>query len=230
MHGTRVAAALVVLAAAGTATAAAYRIDPEGTVLAIVTHKTGIAASLAHDHLVVAGEYDATLELDPDDLTATRFEATVPVAALVVDRHDLHERWYPRLHDLGIQDAPFPDVSDKDRAKIRKSMLSERQLDAEAHPEIHAAVLRIARRSERDDPAAMPFVVTLALEVRGVRVERDVDASCRVEGGRVEVEARGSFRFTEFGIEPFSALLGAIRNADAFDVYVHLAAAEVSGR
>ncbi len=230
MHGSRIAAALVALAAVGTATAATYRVDPEGTVLAIVTHKAGIAAGLAHEHLVAAGAYDAALELDPANLEAARFEVTIPVADLVVDRHDLHERWYPRLHELGIRSEPFPEVSDKDRAKIRKSMLSDGQLDAGAHPEIRASVLRIARRPAGDDPAGMPFVVRLALEVRGVRVERDVDASCRVEGGRVEVEARGSFRFTEFGIQPYSALLGAIRNADPFDVYVHLAAAEVSER
>ena len=57
-------------------------------------------------------------------------------------------------------------------------------------------------------------------------VERDVAADIAFDGdGALTIEAVGDFAFTEFGIKPFSAALGAVRNKDAFRVYVNVTAA-----
>jgi hypothetical protein len=71
---------------------------------------------------------------------------------------------------------------------------------------------------------AFPWSVTVALTVRGVRSEAPVRARMDVEGDQVRVEAYGAFRFTDFGIEPYRAFLGAVRNRDTFHLYLRLVA------
>jgi hypothetical protein len=40
----------------------------------------------------------------------------------------------------------------------------------------------------------------------------------------LHAEALGELRFTEFGIEPYTAALGAVKNADQFHLWVDLVA------
>ena len=54
------------------------------------------------------------------------------------------------------------------------------------------------------------------------------DVGFRLDFGdddQIRTELTASFAFSEFDIEPYSAMLGAIRVADRFDVFVVLVAA-----
>jgi len=206
--------------------AAELRVRPEESVLAVVTHKAGFASGLAHNHLVVASGYAVEFALDPGSPAATRFELRARAEDLVVDDPKMQEEWFPRIRELGILDEPFGDVSENDRAKIRDSMLGRKQLDAEAFPELSASLISVRELTPAPVENAFPHRVTVALEVHGRRVEREMAARYAREGGNVSVEAFGLFRFSDLGIKPFSAFLGAVKNQDEFHVYVHVVAAD----
>lgn len=194
-------------------------IDKDASVFAVITHKAGPAAKFAHNHLVVAGAYDVELSLDPDAPAQASFRLSTTAQDLVVDDPGLQEAWYPRLAELGILNEPFAEISDKDRGKIRKSMLSKKQLNAEATPTLAVTLLSISKTESGEEH---PFQLKLKMDVAGRSAEPIVKAKMRQENSRVIVEAVAELSFTDFGIEPYSAMLGAVRNQDLFHLFLHL--------
>lgn len=222
------AALLIILPSA----AAEIEIDESASIVAVVTHKAGLGASQAHDHLAAATGYQASLELDPAAPAEASFELEFPTEKLEIDRWDLQQAWYPRLAELGVLDEPFEELSEKNRGKIREAMRSKRQLDAAAFPRIAARVGGIAERPSTAGDTAFPYTVTLELEVHGQTVRKPVAARYEAADGRLVVEAVGVFLFTDFGIKPYSAAFGLVKNRDDFHVFLHpegsLPAAEAS--
>ncbi len=53
---------------------------------------------------------------------------------------------------------------------------------------------------------------------------KPVPARYELADGILTIEAIGAFNFTDFGIKPYSAFLGAVKNEDEFHVYVNLSA------
>jgi polyisoprenoid-binding protein YceI len=201
-----------------------YEIDAQRSIFAVVTRKAGIASRFAHDHLVAASRYEATLSFDDAHPEATRFRLEVVADALEADRRDLARSRSPRLLELGILDEPLPEVSAKDQRKIREAMLSDGQLDAARHPRIVAEVTRIRRQPSPMGKHTFAWSATVRLEAHGRRVERELAADASSRGDSLEIEAAGSFAFTDFGIEPYSAFLGTVRNQDRFFVYARILA------
>lgn len=204
--------------------AAELRVRPEESILAVITHKGGFASGLAHNHLITAAGYDAKLEFDEASVSATRFELRIRPEDLVVDDPELQNTWFPQIRALGILDEPFGDVSDGDRKKIRSSMLGKKQLDAASFAEISASLLSVREVAAPTEEESFAYRVTVVLEIRGRRVEREMLARFALEDGALSVEAFGDFQFTDFGIKPFSAFLGAVKNQDEFHVYARLVA------
>jgi hypothetical protein len=209
-----------ILAAPGTQ----YTVDPAQSVFAVVTHKTGVAAALAHNHFVYAREYTCEIQQPGDALESGQFNLTFPTTNLVADDPAAKTKWYPRIEALRILDEPFPEISEKDRAKIRETMLSKEQLDAAQFPDIRAEVKGIKAAASKHGKLECTHNVTLALTVHGKTVEHEVPVRIEVSGDTAKVEGAGKFAFTEFGIKPYSAMMGAVKVTDGFDVYVNLVA------
>ena len=204
-------------------------VDAGASVLAVVTHKGGFASGLAHNHLIAAGGYTARLDLDPEnpaDLGAARFTLEAPVADLRVDEDPLRAATFPRLRALGILDAPFEELAEKDRRKIGDAMRGKSQLDGKTHPTITVRVLAVEQQATEIGGESFPWSARLAFTVHGVTVERAVPVRVAVAAGRVTLEAVGEFRFTDFGIKPYSAALGAVKNQDGFHLYARIVVAE----
>jgi len=222
MAARRCLTILSCLLVASVSSAAEVEIDTEASILAVVTHKAGIAAKRAHNHLIVSTGYKAGLSFDSADPLATTFELEFAAESLAVDPWDQEQAWYPRLEELGVLDEPFTELPEKDRQKIRKSMLGDSQLDAAAFPSMSARVKGVEASVSTLNGVSFPYLANLVFEVKGKRVERKIPARYDSSGNTVAIEALGAFRFTEFGIEPFSAFFGAVRNEDEFHIYVNL--------
>ena len=213
---------LALLVAAPNLAAQDVEISTGDSIFAVITHKAGFASGAAHNHLVVATGYQATLVFDATTPLATRFELKLEGERLEVDPWDLAEAWSPRFEQLDILDEPFREVADRDRRKIRESMLAKGQLDAAGSPEIVARVTEIREQATRRGGVEFPYAAMLELEIRGRKVVKPVAARYESADGILTLEAVGAFSFTDFGIKPYSAFLGAVKNQDRFHVYVHL--------
>jgi polyisoprenoid-binding protein YceI len=209
-------------ASAGPATE--YIIDPAQSVFAVVVHKAGIAARLAHNHLIYPEQYTAKLSVDGPDATTAAFDLEFPVSKLQVDAPEAHAKWYPGIEKAGILDKPFSDLDDDDRKTVAEHMLAKDQLDAAQYPNISAKITKVRAEASTHGGQTYTHAVTIAFSVHGKTVEKDCPASIVIEGEGATVDAMGAFTFSEFGIKPYSALMGAVRNTDEFHVFVHVAA------
>ncbi|MEO8275199.1 MAG: YceI family protein [Thermoanaerobaculia bacterium] len=224
------AAALATLATFTTWTAAAgavsstYIVDESQSVFAVLTHKAGIASGLAHDHVVVAPQPEVKLEFDPQAPESTKFSFSVKVDSLEIDAPGPRAAWKGRFKALGIHSGELPVVSDSDRGKVRVAMLGDSQLDREKFPEIRAEVVKLEAPSAGAAANSGAWNVGLRVTIHGKTVERQLPASWSEKDGVLRAEIYGELHFEEFGIEPYSAMLGAIRNNDMFHIYVNVVA------
>ncbi|MEE8525078.1 MAG: hypothetical protein V3T72_14170 [Thermoanaerobaculia bacterium] len=215
---------------AGSSFAGEVEIDASRSIIAVVTHKGGVAASQAHNHLAVAADYRVRLTFDPERPLAAGFELELASEDLEIDDWTIQQAWYPRLEKLGILDEPFSELADKTRAKIRAAMLGDGQLDSAAFPTLAARVAGISEEPSTVAGVELPYAVTLALEVRGETVEKKAAARYELTDDRLTIEAVGAFRFTDFGIKPYSAAFGLVKNLDEFHLYLHLEGRLPDGR
>ena len=201
------------------------KVNEADSIFAIVIHRAGVAASLAHNHLICASSYKSEAAFDPEHPEQARFRMSFPATALVVDDPKIKARWFSVIQGLGILEEPFQEMSEKDRQTVREHMLAEDQLDARNYPEISAELKALHPITARHGQTQFKYQAVVALSVHGKTVERPVAANIEFNGGKVHVTAVGTYRFTDFGIRPYSAFLGSIRNKDEFHIFVDAEAA-----
>lgn len=235
LHTWAIVSVSLVLACCAIAEPVSYTIDTKQSVFAVVTHKAGIAARMAHNHLIAPKTYTCEITSPTGNVDDLAFSLHFPVTELVPDNAELQKQWYPAIKAAGILDAPFSELSESDRASIGEHMLDKGQLDADQYPEIKAELVTIQPVSSVPsvEPTAgektFAQAATIRFTVHGKTIERAVPANVDIENGTLNVEAEGRFRFTEFGFEPYSAFFGTVRNQDEFDVYVRIQAQAKEG-
>jgi polyisoprenoid-binding protein YceI len=198
-----------------------YELLVDETTLAIVTFRAGLAGRLAHDHLVHAGDFDASLTFDPDEPADAAFSGTLQVRDLVVDEPDRMARVQPILQEFDLLPREFGDVGDSGRADVREEMLDEGQLHAESYPEI---AFRSVEVTPAEDDEEFPWRVQAALTVQERERATEMRARWFEEEGRIRIQAGGEFHFTDFEIEPYRAFLGSVQNQDRFVLFLDLVA------
>lgn len=202
----------------------AFQLDPARSVFAIVTHKAGFASAFGHSHLINATNYNVSLSADPDNLTLSHFEFQTRVEDLHIDDPALAAKLRPTLLSLAIKDV-FPDLSSSDRDGLRKNMSSASQLDLEHFPLIGARLVKIHAARTQVGEVVFNHIVDMQITLRGRSVTYRVPTQITVDQQQLEASALGELSFSDFGIEPISAVGGLVRVKDRFHLYVSLKAA-----
>lgn len=185
--------------------AAPYAVDAARSEIAVKVFKGGVASALAHDHVVRAARWQATLDVSPDPV-ALAADVRVDATALEVDEPDARAR-----HGLDGT------LSESDRAQVRASMLGAEQLDVASHPEIRFSASQIARDGE-----AFRLAGDLSLHGRTRRI--DVPLAIARDGDGFTATGSVRVKQSDFGITPYSAFLGAVRVQDEVEIVFTLVA------
>jgi hypothetical protein len=185
-----------------------FVVQPGESELLVLVYREGRLARLGHNHVISSTQLDGAVYLAPD-VRDSAVELRLPLAALEVD--------LPANRARAGDD--FPGEIDADAvAGTRDNMLGPAQLDAERWPEL----LLVSRGVSGSEPS-LQLQMELALKNQvtaltvPVRVRRDGDA-------RLIAEGEFSVLQTELGLEPFSALLGALRVRDQVDIRFRIVA------
>lgn len=201
----------LLLATTAWSTAAAepvtLKLDAAASGLHARTFKDGVAAGLAHDHVIAATEIAGTVTLDPADQSTFAIEVTVQTASLKADD--------PRLrHTYGLDG----EIDADDRETIEESMKSDEQLDVKRHPTIRFVSTAVKQTA----PGKYEVAGKLTLRGKTREVKLTVDATLSAQ----RFEGRGMLRInhTAFGFEPYSAMLGAVKNKNRIDLHLHIVA------
>jgi polyisoprenoid-binding protein YceI len=211
LGGALLASVVAAGAAARDARAAAYRIEREQSELVVRVFAAGPASFLAHDHVVRAVTWDGTLHVSRDPV-ALAAEIRVDASALEVDDPAVRKRH-------GLDDV----LSDEDRAEVRASMLGPEQLDVASHPEI-------VFRAADIDRAGDAFRLGGDLTLHGVTRRITLPITVRERGATLAASGSVRLKQSDFGIEPYRAFAGAVRNQDEVELVVNLVAVPTEPR
>lgn len=185
-----------------------FILDGKASLFAVQVFKKGAAQALAHDHVVAATSMSGSVVVDPTNLMSARVEVTVQTAGLENDAPAMRKRYHLPL-----------EVSEKDRAAILANMRSESQLDVEKFPTMRFVSTSVV--------PGVGKALTLKGQLTIHGVTRDVSLPVDVTVTDHTVDGQGStpIKMTDFGIEPYSAFLGAVSNKDEMILHVRLVAA-----
>lgn len=203
---TRLCACIFVLATLSAhAAPVTYAIEARSTV-DVRVYKDGIASGLAHDHVMRASAVTGLVTYDPAARLLFHVGIEVDATRLEVA---------PRVRHLYGMDN---DLDADDRAKIGANMRAADQLNVAAFPKItfESKSFGVAPDGRID----LVGLLTLRGQTREVRLPVAIWATPE------RLQGKGTLRIrqTDFGIQPYSALRGAIRNQDPIDLIISLSA------
>ncbi|HKI98576.1 MAG TPA: YceI family protein [bacterium] len=180
------------LPAPAAAQSRSYTVDAHASSVQVLAYRKGLFSLLAHDHVFVADGFAGRVTFDPADLTRAALQLTVPVASMLVDPQDARDA-------LGLEGK----LDDSDRAEIKANMLAPDQLDGAQYPRVTATLASASGK--------LPDL-TLAVRVRIRQVEKVLNVPVHVELTSGQLLATGQLELlqSDFGIEPYSTLFGAI--------------------
>lgn len=178
------------------------RVDAEKSLVVFEVRRAGAFARFGHDHVVAS--HDVKGFVDAEEGKA---DLSVQLDKLVVDEPALRA-------EAGFATQPTAD----DIAGTRRNMLNK-VLDAERFP---YALMHITRKGNDSN-------LHVAITLHGVTHIFDVPASIRTTADGMIVSGKMTFNQSDFGIEPFSILNGAIQVQDRVDMRFHIVAAAKRG-
>lgn len=174
--------------------AAALRIVEGESTLTLHVEKDGWFSSLGHDHTIAARAVTGLVRWDP-----ARLEACSVTLSVATER-------------LEVLD---PGVSDKDKAEITAGMRSDKVLDVANHAAIRFASTSVKRTGDAEGGGPR-LEVTGDLTLRGATRPVTIHLALEPPAKDRPLRAKGSVAIvqSEFGIEPYSAALGAVEVKD----------------
>ncbi|MGI8752782.1 MAG: YceI family protein [Acidimicrobiales bacterium] len=167
-----------------------YQIGPSDGSLTIRTQKAGVGAKMAHNLVLEAKSWSGTVNFDADDPAASNGEVTVQPASLEV---------------IDFSGGVKP-LSDGDRKDIAKN-INDKALQTKKYPDITFRTTSVAGGGAA---YTVEGELTITGQTKPTTLEVTVDGSQVVVKGRVVQ--------TDFGVKPYSAMLGALKIDDAVEV------------
>lgn len=190
---------------------ARYEVVQEDTRVYARVFRTGRLEKLGHNHVVVFNDVRGYVSLG-DDPGDSLFDLAVSSARVSVDPPELRRR----------QGAEFQtEISEQARERTRRNMLDEGILDASAYPYVMISSSSI--EGSFDNPR-----VTMAVTIKGVTRPVTVPVSLDRDGDRLVAAGRFDLLQSDFGIEPFAALGGALKVKDRIEMVFTIGAEQTS--
>ncbi len=184
-----------------------YTVAPEQSSSVVRVYKAGFAARLAHDHVIQSTRFSGTVSGDPHFPAGIAATLEIATDSLRADDPDLRRKFH------------LPDsLSVADRQSVESTMLGPQQLDAAHYPTIRFRLTRAVPGS------AGAWQVTGELMLHGTTRTLSFPVLAQMDSATLRARGTVSFLQTEFGIRPYRAFLGAVRNKDQVEIIFDLVA------
>ncbi len=155
-----------------------------------------MGAGLSHDHVVVARNWTGTATWHPTEPSQCAVKISVPVAKLEVDPPAMRKK-------VGYD----TELSSGQRDDVRKNMLARDQLNGDEH-----STISFTSRS----CSATSGAVTVEGDLNLLGQTRPLSIKATVKLGEGTFSAKGGFSIqgSDWGLSPFKAMMGALKNQD----------------
>ncbi|VTU19840.1 hypothetical protein SRS16CHR_02521 [Variovorax sp. SRS16] len=183
-----------------------YRVDPAASLVSITVRRSGSLARLGHDHIVASHDAQGYVAQE-----AGRADLYVPLDTLAVDEPALRA-------EAGLDTQP----TETDIAGTRANML-DKVLQTQQFPFAQIHVSGLAR-------ASTGVRLNVAITLHGVT--RSFEIPAQMTTGRDALSVAGALEFnqSDFGIQPFSILGGAIQVQDRLSLRFSIRARSVDSQ
>ncbi len=175
-----------------------YRLDRAKSNVWILVDKAGPLASFGHRHVIKVGRLEGFAAVAPD--AATHADVRFPVASLEVDTPEALKRF-------GDDDIP----SKADIKGTRAHMLGASVLDASRYPWVSLQI-SIAQTNAGSEP------VRATIRLHGQQKTLSLGTTLAHPARAWKVKGGFSIKQTEFGITPYSIMLGALRVKNQIEI------------
>lgn len=174
----------------------AYKLDPSKGFIYVQVFKDPdtLASGLSHDHVIRALGWTGSVSWDPANPATCQVDINVPVKQLQADAPDMRQK-------VGYGNT----LEEGQREDVTENMLAEGQLNA-------AKFANITFKATRCEGSGNAVKVTGNFTMRGVT--RSVTVPMTITADGQKLTAKGSFKtnHTDFGFQPYTALLGQLKN------------------
>ena len=168
-----------------------YELGPSNGRLTIHTGRAGMAARAGHDLVIEAERWNAAV-----DTSEPRLRATVDATSLQI-----------REGHGGVKP-----LTDSDREEIRRN-LNAKVLDTDRHAEITFVSTAVHALNDRR------WQVDGELTIAGTTVQVRIPVEIEPDGdGTTRMSAAVTITQSDFGIKPYSAMMGALKVADDVEI------------
>ena len=174
-----------------------YEFGPSQGELHVRTGRSGKAARVGHDLLLAAGKWHAVLVVDPDDAGRSTLTASVDPSSLRV------------VNGTG----GVKPLSDGDREEIA-STIARKVLAADRHGEIRFTTVQATTAGNGELTITGHLALAGASQLVELHVTRQEDGAGSVVSTTLAIDQ------SDFGIKPFSAMMGALKVANQVTVEV----------
>jgi hypothetical protein len=186
----------------------AFSIDGAASDIHWLVYKAGALARLGHNHVISVPSPRGSVTVGTEDPSASHFEIVIPVADLVIDDAKLRS-------GLGEDFASVP--TPKDIEGTRHNMLTDKVLDGDKFPTI-----RVSGVGPLGAAGAQTF--KLRVELLGRTVDLTVPTKVTVTDDRVEASGEFDLNHADLGMQPFTALMGALSVGEKMSFSYHVVA------
>jgi hypothetical protein len=184
-----------------------YHVVGRESLVRILVFRAGTLKSAGHSHVVSSRDVHGLVYLH-EDAAKSGFDLVMPVNLLEIDNEELRSQEGPEF---------AAKVSDSAREGTRRNMLSPAVLDGG-----HFPAVALSSVSLEGTPAALIAHTKVRLKDQ----ERELAIPVALETGPGHVIATGEFdvRQSDFGMKPFSVMMGAVQVADDLKVRFRIVA------
>ena len=185
-----------------------FTVDGQASRIQVLVNREGLFALLAHDHVLVADQISGRIILDQAKISASEFNLRIPVNSIRVDPPKARKEL-----DLAGE------LGEEDRKEIRGNMLADDQLSAGTYSEIKAKLARI--NGSWPNPT-----LGVAITIKDATRVINIPVKLELRGDVLETSGEFPLLQRDFGIEPYSALLGSIAVEDQVRIRFRILARE----
>lgn len=187
-----------------------YVIDAAHSQLLIYAYRGGAAAKFGHNHILRAAQIEGYVYVPAAAPAGARFDLRVPLAQLVIDE--------PQLR-AATGDTFAGERTASDIAGTRHNMLGPQGLDATRFPDVRVRSTGVSG----DWPL---LVADIEITLHGVARMLTVPLRVHRDGADLNISGSLVLRQSDFGIQPYSALLGLLAVQDPVTITFELLARE----
>ena len=176
-----------------------FAVNPERSLAVITVRRGGALARLGHDHVVAARDIRGFVRFSEGHVVADLYAT---LAGMSVDEESLRS-------EAGFTTEP----SAEDKAGTRANMLES--VDATTFPFVQVA---LTARVGSLEGAAETVDAGITISLHGEEHQYTVPVVARVSADALTAQGSLTIRQSDFGIEPFSVLGGALTVLDELEI------------